>query len=233
MTCPSISSLIAALALGLVATVPSTAFATELITNGNFDAGATGFDTTYDQTDAGGYIFVTTDPALLCSSCFPSMGDHTTGSGNMLFIDGAGVGDGLTPASHPYYSVTLAVAPNSDYTFSYWAANLGPSNQPIPVLATYLDGVLLGAPTTPDYGQWTLFSFLFNSGSSSTITLALSDLTATHSFNDFSFDDVSLQGPAPGETGVPEPSTWLMMLVGFGVLGVAARRRRKTALAPA
>lgn len=225
------SSLLAALALGLVATVPSTASATELITNGNFDAGVTGFNTTYDQTDAGGYIFVTTNPALLCSSCFPSMGDRTTGTGNMLFVDGAGVGDGLTPASQPYYSVTLGVVPNSAYAFSYWAANLGPSNQPIPVLATYLDGILMGVPTTPDYAQWTLFSFLFNSGSSSTITLSLSDLTATHSFNDFAFDDVSLQGPVPGDTGVPEPSTWLMMLVGFGVLGVAARRRRKKALA--
>ena len=123
-------SLPAALAVSLLATAPSAGSAAELITNGNFNAGATGFSTTYDQTDPGGYIFVTTNPALLCSSCFPSMGDHTTGSGNMLFIDGAGVGDGLTPASHPYYSVTLGVAPNSDYAFSYWAANLGPSNQP-------------------------------------------------------------------------------------------------------
>lgn len=233
MSCRPIRSVIAALALGLVATAPSAAFAAELITNGNFNAGATGFNTTYDQTDAGGYIFVTTDPALLCSSCFPSMGDHTTGSGNMLFIDGAGVGDGLTPASHPYYSVTLGVVPNSAYSFSYWAANLGPSNQPIPVLATYLDGILMGAPSTPDYGQWTLFSSTFNSGSSSSITLALSDLTATHSFNDFAFDDVSLQGPVPGDNAVPEPSTWSMMLLGFGVLGVAARRRRKKALAAA
>ena len=189
--------------------------------------------TTYDQTDPGGYIFVTTNPALLCSSCFPSMGDHTTGSGNMLFIDGAGVGDGLTPASHPYYSVTLGVAPNSDYAFSYWAANLGPSNQPVPLLASYLNGVLLGAASTPSYGQWTLFNFMFNSGSSSSITLALSDLTATHSFNDFAFDDVSLQGPVPGTAAVPEPSTWSMMLIGFGALGVAVRRRRRKAPVPA
>lgn len=232
MSLRSIRSLPAAVALGLVATAPSAASAAEFITNGNFNAGATGFNTTYDQTDAGGYIYVTTNPALLCGSCFPSMGDHTTGSGNMLLLDGAGVGDGPTPGSHPYYSVTLGVAPNSDYTFSYWTANLG-TGGPNPLLATYLDGVLIGSSFTPTYAQWTPFTYTFNSGLSSTITLALSDLTATHSFNDFSFDDVSLQGPAPDAGAVPEPSTWALMLLGFGAIGAATRHSRKKRQAPA
>jgi hypothetical protein len=30
-------------------------------------------------------------------------------------------------------------------------------------------------------------------------------------------------------TGVPEPSTWVMMLIGFAGLGHAARRRRQPA----
>ena len=198
--------------LASTALLASPTLAAELITNGNFNAGATGFSTTYDQTDTNGLFQITTNPALICSSCFPSMGDHTTGTGNMLFVDGAAVGDGATPASHPYYSVTLGVAPSADYTFSYWAANLGPSTAPVPLLATYLNGVLLGAPSTPTYGQWTLFTFMFNSGSSSSVTLALSDLTQTHSFNDFALDDVSLQGPLPGTLGgVPEPSTWAIM----------------------
>ena len=34
-------------------------------------------------------------------------------------------------------------------------------------------------------------------------------------------------------TGAPEPSTWAMMLVGFGGLGYAALRRRRKALAVA
>jgi hypothetical protein len=32
---------------------------------------------------------------------------------------------------------------------------------------------------------------------------------------------------------VPEPSTWAMMLIGFGGLGVAAYRSRRTAAAAA
>jgi hypothetical protein len=216
----------AASALALAVTFPTDANASELITNGNFSAGISGFSTTYDQTDAGGYLYVTADPALLCSSCFPSMGDHTTGTGNMLFVDGAGVGDGATPGSHPYYSVTLGVVPNSDYTFSYYTANLG-TGGPNPLLATYLNGVLIGSAFTPTYAQWTLFTYMFNSGSLSNVTLALSDLTATHSFNDFALDDVSLQGALPGTPGgVPEPSTWAMMLLGFAGIGMALRRRK-------
>ncbi|GHF23594.1 hypothetical protein GCM10017044_17690 [Kordiimonas sediminis] len=32
-------------------------------------------------------------------------------------------------------------------------------------------------------------------------------------------------------SGVPEPSTWLMMIMGFGVVGVAVRRRRQLRVA--
>ena len=34
------------------------------------------------------------------------------------------------------------------------------------------------------------------------------------------------QGVGNGVTGVPEPATWAMMLIGAGFLGTAARRRR-------
>jgi hypothetical protein len=36
----------------------------------------------------------------------------------------------------------------------------------------------------------------------------------------------------PPTTAVPEPATWATMLLGFGAIGFAARRRRKRALQP-
>lgn len=38
---------------------------------------------------------------------------------------------------------------------------------------------------------------------------------------------------ALSSAAVPEPSTWAMMLLGFGAVGMATRRRRSAALAPA
>jgi hypothetical protein len=35
----------------------------------------------------------------------------------------------------------------------------------------------------------------------------------------------------PPVSVVPEPSTWMMMILGFGVIGFALRRRRKAARA--
>jgi hypothetical protein len=43
------------------------------------------------------------------------------------------------------------------------------------------------------------------------------------------YDLVSLAIPV--NNGVPEPATWAMMLVGFGGIGMAMRRRRKGVLA--
>ena len=45
----------------------------------------------------------------------------------------------------------------------------------------------------------------------------------------------SFEAPMPGQllTAVPEPATWAMMLVGFGLMGALLRvaRRRRTATA--
>jgi hypothetical protein len=44
-------------------------------------------------------------------------------------------------------------------------------------------------------------------------------------------DNIVLTGPDAVPQGVPEPATWAMMLLGFGALGTAMRRRRSAALA--
>lgn len=47
--------------------------------------------------------------------------------------------------------------------------------------------------------------------------------------NQIVFDDVTFGKTTPG--GTPEPSTWVMMMLGLAGLGLAARRRAKTSLA--
>ena len=46
--------------------------------------------------------------------------------------------------------------------------------------------------------------------------------------NQIVFDDVTFGSATPGESPAPEPATWAMMLVGFGGIGTAVRRARRS-----
>lgn len=215
---------LAALAATALATP---AAAAELVTNGNFSAGLTGFNTTYSTTNnpPQGQIIITTNPSLLCGSCFVSIGDHTTGTGNMLFADGASANTGA------FWSQSFAVAANSNYLFSFWATNAGTTG-PLPVLRASINGanVITNAVLGPSTGNtattWNQYTANFSSGANTAVTLALFDDTIEFFYNDFAVDDISFVGPAAA-MGVPEPSTWAMLIAGIGLVGAGLRRRRK------
>lgn len=48
---------------------------------------------------------------------------------------------------------------------------------------------------------------------------------------DVGIDNIAFEVTAVPETGVPEPATWAMMILGFGAVGTAARARRRSACA--
>lgn len=52
-----------------------------------------------------------------------------------------------------------------------------------------------------------------------------SALFSTGDGSSFTLDDVSF-GAAPSVSAAPEPSTWAMLILGFGLAGAALRRRR-------
>jgi hypothetical protein len=215
-----------AAALACAAALPANA--AELVTNGDFSAGLTGFTTTY-TTAVGpgsanqGYVTTTTNPDSLCSSCFPSVVDHTTGSGLMLYVDGAAANTGA------FWSQTFDVVANSSYAFSVWAVNLGYTG-PIPGLRATVNGTTilntLVTPYTNNNGSadWVNYTGSFQSGAATSVTLSLFNDTQQFSFNDMVIDDISFQGPA-ALSAVPEPATWAMMIGGFGLVGGAMRRR--------
>lgn len=96
----------------------------------------------------------------------------------------------------------------------------------------YDNGVLLGTTSTPNpYGSYVgecvscaLADPNFSHG---TFTLAAGTNVITGTF-----DGVIGNGDGAFEvSGVPEPASWALMLLGFGGLGVAMRSRRKSAAA--
>ncbi len=220
-----------AIAIGLIAaTAPAAA---NLVTNGDFSSGATGFATTYSSTISGatslqGSYGVTTDPALYCSSCFRSIGDHTTGTGNMLFVDGAGANTGY------FWSQTFAVTPGADYAFSIWATSVNEHDARAVLLAT-INGITVLPATTLQYTTgdtattWLQYTGTWSAGAATSATLQLFDTNIIYDYNDFAIDDISLER-VPG-AAVPEPASWAMMIGGFALMGGTLRRRSmKTAL---
>ncbi len=164
-----------------------------LVVNGDFSAGNTGFTSSYtyspppSTTLVEGDYSVYTDPHGVHTG-FTTMGDHTTGTGNMMIINGG-------PTASSVWCETVPVTPNTNYDFSAWFADCSSVTVgvDVPILQFMVNGVLLGTPTsvTAPPGTWVNFFSTWNSGISTSATICIYDETTAASGNDFVIDDIS------------------------------------------
>ncbi len=159
-----------------------------LVVNGNFNAGSTGF-TTGDVLEppgstSPGHYAVTTDLSLY-NSAFPATGDHTTGTGNMLFIDAS------TTAGVTFWCESIPVLANTGYVFSVWVELAYP---PPPSIEVIINGTVVGtyAPAATA-GIWTNYQVIWNSGAATTANICMEDLSLVSTGNDFAVDDISFE----------------------------------------
>jgi len=208
--------------------VSSAAQATTVV-NGDFSAGNIGFNSSYAYlAPAGqhtlypeGAYTVDTNPNNV-HDAWTSFGDHTTGQGLMMIVNGATV-DGVSV----WGETGISVAQNTTYYFSTWVASSYPVSPAI--LDFSINGASVGGLTaSTTTGLWQQFYTTWNSGSNTTVDLALVNHNTAYSGNDFALDDIAFGTTAPG---VPEPATWALMLVGFGAAGYGLRRQRRAAVA--
>ena len=202
-----------------------TARSANLIVNGNFSAGNTGFTSGYTHIANGSFTApgtygVVTNPATAFINGDSSFGDHTTGAGLMMFGDGVG---GQTP----FWSETINVSPDTFYVFDGWATAADPFNPAILQLSA--NGAAIGGGLSIDGstpGHWQEFTRTFTTGSVTALTLSISDINPNPyvSGNDFAIDDVSFQ-----TNSVPEPSSFLLGGLSAAACGLVAipRRSRK------
>ena len=166
-----------------------------LVANGNFSAGNADFSSSYIYFPPPSTILNEGDYSVDFNphdvhTGFTSFGDHTTGTGNMMIINGG-------PTAVDVWCETIPVQPNTDYSFSAWFANCssvttGPN---VPVLQFKINGVLIGTPytVTSAPGVWVNFFSNWNSGANTTANICIYDATTTASGNDFVIDDISFQ----------------------------------------
>jgi hypothetical protein len=76
----------------------------------------------------------------------------------------------------------------------------------------------------PLWDNWAFFTYDFVANATSA-TLDFQQTTATNGPGDTGLDNVSISLAG----GVPEPATWALMISGFGLAGMALRRRRAIA----
>ncbi|MFN8303218.1 MAG: gliding motility-associated C-terminal domain-containing protein [Saprospiraceae bacterium] len=162
--------------------------ATNLIANGDFEAGNSDFSSDYVYNPGDlvpeGYYDVLANPQDDHPG-FQPCDDHTSGSGNMMVVNGAG-----TP-NQDVWCQTVSVMPNTQYAFSAWVTTVVAAS---PALLQFsINGQTIGpifsAPSQTCI--WQNFYQIWNSGSASSATICIVNMNTTLGGNDFALDDIS------------------------------------------
>lgn len=163
-----------------------------LVTNGDFTQGNSGFSSSYTYTTnlwPEGTYYVGTN-ATTYHTGFSGSHDHTTGNGNYMIINGS------TSPGTVVWSQTVNVIPNTDYAFSTWVTTVAQS--PWAQLQFRINGVQIGeifsAPATySSTNTWQNFYQLWNSENNTQATISIINQNTTGGGNDFGLDDISFE----------------------------------------
>lgn len=222
---------------GLLVVAPALSTTINLVPNGDFELGNVQFNSDYTfsplNNNVEGQYTVGTNP-FQWNPFLISTGDHTSGSGNNMFV-----GNGAPINQKVWFSSEIAVTPRTDYFFEAWVMNVccnpnfGQSNptQAVnpAVLSFYANDILLGTRSTNNLGIWEGLSTTWNSETSTQVTLVLRNANLGATGNDFVIDDIFL-GIESSTVAVPEPSTLLgfAITLGFGTMLKRNKRSQRS-----
>lgn len=158
-----------------------------LIVNGDFEQGNIGFSSDYEYMECdlmleGRYAILT--QAYPCHIYWETCGDHTTGDGLMMLVNGTPI------AGLSVWCQNINVEPNTTYAFSSWVMSEELHNPAM--LQFSINDDLLGLPFTPiDTCLWQQFQAEWNAGTATTAEICIVNQNTILSGNDFALDDLS------------------------------------------
>lgn len=133
-----------------------------LITNGNFESGNSGFSSGYTfnfvNTTEGEY-FVTSNPSSW-NGGFSPCGDNTSGAGNMLLVNGHPV------AGTNFWCQTIPTVIGRMYLFEFYHTSVVSSNPG--QLAVKINGSTVGGVTAGSLCNWERYEICFTATTAST-----------------------------------------------------------------
>ncbi|MBS1904686.1 MAG: OmpA family protein [Bacteroidetes bacterium] len=164
-----------------------------LVTNGDFSAGPSGFQSDYiysNRHSTGdnavldeGYYAVVNDPHWVHLG-YAQCTDHTSSGGNMMVINGS------QKPGQAVWKQQIAVKPNTYYYFSTWIANLvpkAPSKLVFSINGTQLGDPIVAAEQTC---VWKQFFAVWFSGNATEADISIVNLNLEWMGNDFALDDI-------------------------------------------
>lgn len=167
--------------------VKSTTTVNQLAVNGDFSQGNTGFGSAYTYNpntiwNEGTYA-VGTNPNAVHPN-FGTWGDHTTGNGNYMLVNGS------TSGAANLWTQNVAFPPNVTVTMRWWTLTFV---TPPGSLRLRVNGTIIGAnaPTPNVAGVWQSTTRTFTSSPSGNNLIALQTVSSALAGNDFGLDDIS------------------------------------------
>jgi len=160
---------------------------TNLIVNGDFSSGNSGFSSNYTYTNSDlrpeGYYAVGKNPRTFHPD-FSACGDHTTGTGKMLIVNG-----NVVP-NIKVWGQPITVKANTYYAFYAYVTPVHPTNPP--VLQFSINGGVIGTPFTSSNVTcaWQKFYAVWYSGSITNANISIVNQNTIANGNDFALDDI-------------------------------------------
>ena len=158
-----------------------------MVTNGNFEAGNVGFQSDYGYSSdlIPEKKYYVGPNARETHAGFANMGDHTSGSGNYMIVNGAG------DANAVIWSQTLTLVPHSVFSLSFWLVNL--NSVRTARLQLSVNGMNIGEiHSVGGVAQWGQMTTTWMNDTVTTAVVAIVNQNTAMSGNDFAIDDIEV-----------------------------------------